>query len=578
MKFRLLINLLLLAMFLTSPSAVHADTIGGKDTINDYLSALEANPNDKNLLKTIAFYYMNIGEREKSQEYARRLLKLGEVTGDRDFCELYGRIVMGSSLLESKPQECFKQLEEARMIAEGTGNHDALLSVNNSFGMYYMFLHNDLYTASSYYYRALEDAKAIRDERRYGIILSNLAGVYLMMNDVSGQKLAEQSHEIALKRGEPIPLYYAKDILTHFYILSDSLDRVEKLIGEVEQLHRDGGFEGEPNTYLVKARLAEKRGNISEAYSNYAFAMENFKHSDPSEIAATYLAYARLLRRDKNVGSAIKVLEYGLETSDSSTMRLHSPEIIRELVYAYRDAGNYEKALEYSMKYQAYQDSIFKLSRERALQENRIRHEVYAKERLIDEQRVELMATRHRNILLVVIVLAILTLLGLTYYNYRKKDRLYRAIVLQNREYLSREQLLLEQIEKSKEHKSPKCVAPLAGDKADDLLSRFTVLMTEKKLFKDPSLTVGTVAEHLDSNRTYVSRAINESTGKSFTQIVNEYRIREAISLISDLEANMPLKQVCSEVGFNSISTFYSTFQAITGMTPARYRAQLREI
>lgn len=102
--------------------------------------------------------------------------------------------------------------------------------------------------------------------------------------------------------------------------------------------------------------------------------------------------------------------------------------------------------------------------------------------------------------------------------------------------------------------------------------------MTEKKLFKDPSLTVGTVAEHLDSNRTYVSRAINESTGKSFTQIVNEYRIREAISLISDLEANMPLKQVCSEVGFNSISTFYSTFQAITGMTPARYRAQLKEI
>ena len=181
---------------------------------------LRPNPNDKNLLKTIAFYYMNIGEREKSQEYARRLLKLGEVTGDRDFCELYGRIVMGSSLLESNPQECFKQLEEARMIAEGTGNHDAPPSVNNSFGMYYMFLHNDLYTASSYYYRALEDAKAIRDERRYGIILSNLAGVYLMMNDVSGQKLAEQSHEIALKRGEPIPLYYAKDILTHFYILS----------------------------------------------------------------------------------------------------------------------------------------------------------------------------------------------------------------------------------------------------------------------------------------------------------------------------------------------------------------------
>lgn len=137
--------------------------------------------------------------------------------------------------------------------------------------------------------------------------------------------------------------------------------------------------------------------------------------------------------------------------------------------------------------------------------------------------------------------------------------------------------MLMEQLEKARKPKTSGS-AGLSEVKADDLMGRFTTLMTEEKLFKDPSLTVGAVAERLGSNRTYLSRAVNDSTGKSFTQLVNDYRIREAIALISDMEANMPLKQICSEVGFSSISTFYSTFQSITGMTPARYRAQVREL
>lgn len=580
MKSRFLAIVMAIVVSLTASFMLHADNAAdGRDTIEEYLRALDSNPNDKNLLKTIAYHYMNIGDDANTRKYGERLLALGEATGDRDFCELYGKIVLSASYLEQDMDKCFKYLEDARLIAEGTQNHDALLSINNSFGMYYMFGHNDIYTASSYYYKALEEAKALNDERRYGILLSNLAGAYMMMNDVSGQKLAEQSHEIAMRRGEPIPLYYAKCSLAEFYIMSDSLERVETLIGEIERLHHEGGFGGEPDLYLMKAQLADKRGDKKGAYRNYALAMENFKNADMSAITATYRSYASMLRRDNKLSSAIKILEYGLANTLSSDLKLHSPEIMKELVYAYRDAGNYKKALDYSLDYQAYQDSIFNLSRERALQENRIRHEVYTNERLIDEQKMQLMSSRHRIILLVVCVAAVLILLGLTYFNYRKKDRLYRAIVSQNSEYLQREHMLLEQIEKAKSQSAnPSKTTVLAEEKADDLMSRFSSLMSERKLFKDPSLTVSSVAELLDSNRTYVSRAINDQTGKTFTQIVNEYRIREAINLISDLEANLPLKQICSDVGFNSISTFYTTFQSITGMTPARYRSQLKEI
>ncbi|MCM1077849.1 MAG: hypothetical protein NC411_10895 [Bacteroides sp.] len=197
--------MIVLAVLLIRPIHSCADTIGGRDTIESYLIDLEENPNDKNLLKTVAFYYMNLYDTQKAIEYGRRLLAIGEKTGDRDFAELYGKIVIASSLIDENPDETFRLLEEARLIAESTANHDALLSINNSLGMYYLFVHNDNYTAATYYYKSLEDAKAINDRRRYGIVLSNLASVYLTMNDLSGCKLAEQAHEIAVGRGEPIP-------------------------------------------------------------------------------------------------------------------------------------------------------------------------------------------------------------------------------------------------------------------------------------------------------------------------------------------------------------------------------------
>ena len=145
----------------------------------------------------------------------------------------------------------------------------------------------------------------INDERRFGIVLSNLSGVYITMNDISGVKLAEQSYQIARKLAEPVPLYYAAHSLAHFYIMSDSLDRAEYFIEEVERLHEEGGFEGDPHLHLYRARIAEKRGDIEGAYRHYSSAMLEIGDVDASTMSATFLDYARLLRRDGKPADAI---------------------------------------------------------------------------------------------------------------------------------------------------------------------------------------------------------------------------------------------------------------------------------
>ena len=91
-------------------------------------------------------------------------------------------------------------------------------------------------------------------------------------------------------------------------------------------------------------------------------------------------------------------------------------------------------------------------------------------------------------------------------------------------------------------------------------------------------LTKEKVSEMLDTNRTYLSQLINSRTGKSFTQYVNEFRTREAVKRLSNPEDTIPLKALSAELGFNSMTTFYSLFQAEVGMTPTQYRNNAKNL
>lgn len=538
-------------------------------------------PDNKDSLRAAAFHQLTQGNPAEAKKYGRRLLELGKKENDRDFCELYGHLILGVADIDDNKGSgtaIYAHLETARTIAERTRNHEALVSVFNGLGMYTLFADNDVYSALSYYFQALEEARTINDRRRYAIILANISGAYFMRNDTSGLKFAEEAIEIARQCDETLPLYYGTMNAAFYYLMTDSLDRAESSIREAEQIREKNGFTDESDHCLLRALLNEKCGNISEAYRYYALAMENFATASSSTITMVYLEYARLLRTDHHIASAVEVLEHGLDWVNSGEMPIHKAQLLRELSLSCREAGRYSKALDYALAYQENQDTLFDEMRERALQETRIKHDIFSREQQISRQQEVISRNHYRMTILGVILVLLMLALGMTYFFYKKKERLYRAIVLQNSEYMLRERMLVEQIEKARQPDQPSPSVVLPTDKQHDLMSRFTSLMIERKLFTDPSLTVAAVAEALGTNRTYLSRAVNESAGKTFTQVVNDYRIRQAISEIADLKANKPLKQISTEVGFNSLSTFYSTFQAFTGMTPALYRSKLREI
>ena len=66
-----------------------------------------------------------------------------------------------------------------------------------------------------------------------------------------------------------------------------------------------------------------------------------------------------------------------------------------------------------------------------------------------------------------------------------------------------------------------------------ELFARIEYLMQTEGVYRQNDLTIERLAERLDTNRTYISRAINQQAGKAFSSYVNSYRIDEAVRRLS---------------------------------------------
>lgn len=71
-------------------------------------------------------------------------------------------------------------------------------------------------------------------------------------------------------------------------------------------------------------------------------------------------------------------------------------------------------------------------------------------------------------------------------------------------------------------------------------------------------------------------RYIKKSTGKTFTKMVNEYRVVHATKLLS--ESSRSITDICYECGFNNFSHFNKLFNEITGKTASQYRNEVKKI
>ena len=132
-------------------------------------------------------------------------------------------------------------------------------------------------------------------------------------------------------------------------------------------------------------------------------------------------------------------------------------------------------------------------------------------------------------------------------------------------------------IRDNSENKEQYVKSGLSESDMSDLLTKINEAMHVEHLYLDSGLSLPKLSDHLGASINHVSQAINAGLQTNFFNLVNQYRVKAAVTL---LEADPALAQsthdVASAVGFNSTSTFYSAFQRVMGKTPGAYRREVR--
>ena len=87
-------------------------------------------------------------------------------------------------------------------------------------------------------------------------------------------------------------------------------------------------------------------------------------------------------------------------------------------------------------------------------------------------------------------------------------------------------------------------------------------------------ITLEEIADRTSMTVPAFCRYFKKATGKTFTKLVNEYRIVHATKLL--WESTMSITDICFECGFNNFSHFNKLFKEFTGKSASKYRREMK--
>ena len=129
---------------------------------------------------------------------------------------------------------------------------------------------------------------------------------------------------------------------------------------------------------------------------------------------------------------------------------------------------------------------------------------------------------------------------------------------------------------RKKAGKSPQKMNEMDVAAWSQLDSSLSKMMEEDKLYREPNLSLDTLAQKLGVSRHLLSQFLNDYLKSNFYTFINQYRIEEACLLLQ--ENKFSVEAIAYEVGFNSRSSFFTSFKKLKGTTPSKYRATLKSV
>lgn len=104
-------------------------------------------------------------------------------------------------------------------------------------------------------------------------------------------------------------------------------------------------------------------------------------------------------------------------------------------------------------------------------------------------------------------------------------------------------------------------------------IQRIRDYMVQKEPYLEPALTIQDLADQINMPVKDLSILINNHLDQHFFDFVNAYRIEKAMKILRDpARTKLTILEILYEIGFNSKSSFNTSFKKQTDLTPTEYR------
>ncbi len=108
--------------------------------------------------------------------------------------------------------------------------------------------------------------------------------------------------------------------------------------------------------------------------------------------------------------------------------------------------------------------------------------------------------------------------------------------------------------------------------------NKLVKIMENKQPFLDPEINLVRLAEMLDVTPHQLSYIINSGFEENFFQFVNRYRVEKAKELLKSGDQKLTMLAVAFDSGFNSKTTFNTTFKKLTTLTPSEFKKRRTDL
>lgn len=107
----------------------------------------------------------------------------------------------------------------------------------------------------------------------------------------------------------------------------------------------------------------------------------------------------------------------------------------------------------------------------------------------------------------------------------------------------------------------------------DELYEKIVRKLLIEKKYRDPEYSAKQLADDLQTNTRYISAVISLRFNQNYSNLVNEYRVKDAMYMLIDSRcAEMTMEDISAEVGFRNRQSFYAAFFRIHECSPRQYK------